>query len=149
MTPAGTAAVRNSQRRRRQCDTVKLSHLDAVSAASAVLAAGGSLDQAAEKAGVSRRTVERWRAEGRAKLEQASPVAKLALEADRPAGVPAEPLSETELVELLEAQARRGSVRAIELLLARAKARPAERRPADDVFREIDELAEQRRRNRG
>jgi hypothetical protein len=44
------------------------------------LAAGGPLDQAAEKAEVSRRTVERWRAQGRAELERASPSARLALE---------------------------------------------------------------------
>jgi transcriptional regulator with XRE-family HTH domain len=129
---------------------VKLSRLDSVSAASAVLAAGGSLNQAAEKARVSRRTLERWRNQGRAELEHASPIARLALEADRPAAVAAGPLSEAELVELLEAQARRGSVRAIELLLARrAKGRPAETPRADDPFREVDELAAKRRRERG
>lgn len=90
---------------------------DSVNAASAVLTAGGSLTQAAAEAGVSRRTLERWRAQGRDALDRA-PFARLALEADRPALAAAEPLNESDLIELLEAQARRGSVRAIELLLA-------------------------------
>jgi hypothetical protein len=113
-----------------------------------VLAAGGSLARAAEKAGVTRRTLERWRVQGRAELEQATPLARLALEADRPAARVPEPLGESDLVELLEAQARRGSVRAIELLLARRARAPAEPR-ADDPFRELDELAEQRRHGLG
>jgi transcriptional regulator with XRE-family HTH domain len=125
---------------------VKLSRLDSVSAASAVLAAGGSLNQAAEKARVSRRTLERWRNQGRAELEHASPIARLALEADRPAAVAAGPLSEADLVALLEAQARRGSVRAIELLLVRVAKEPAGTLREDDPFREVDELAAKRRR---
>jgi transcriptional regulator with XRE-family HTH domain len=121
-------------------------HTDAVSAATEVLAAGGSLAQAAEEVGVTRRTLERWRAQGRAELDQASSLARLALEADRPAGVAARPLSEAELVELLEAQARRGSVRAIQLVLARRANAPAERPRTDDPFWEVDQLAAQRRR---
>jgi hypothetical protein len=55
-----------------------------------------------------------------------------------------EPLSEDELVELLEAQACRGHVRSIELLLARAREAPRVA-PEDDPFAEVDELAEQQR----
>jgi hypothetical protein len=126
---------------------VKGSRAESVSAASEVLAAGGSLVQAAEKAGVSRRTLERWRAQGRSELQR-SPLARLALESDRPVRGGAEPLSEAELVALLEAQARRGSVRAIQLLLARC-AGPAAKRPSDDPFRELDQLREERRRALG
>jgi transposase-like protein len=130
---------------KRQCDTLT-SRPDSVNAASAVLAAAGSLTQAAAEAGVSRRTLERWRAQGRNELEGA-PFARLALEADRPAVATAESLSESDLIDLLEAQARRGSVRAIELLLARRAKAPAKTQPrGDDPFREVDELAEKRRR---
>jgi hypothetical protein len=119
---------------------------DSVNAASAVLAAGGSFTQAAAEAGVSRRTLERWRAQGRDELDRA-PFARLALEADRPAAAATEPLSESDLIELLEAQARRGSVRAIELLLARRARAAGKTQPrGDDPFREVDELAEKRRR---
>ena len=142
----GPLAARNSRRQQRQCDTVT-SRPDSVNAASAVLAAGGSLTQAAAEAGVSRRTLERWRAQGRDELDRA-PFARLALEADRPALAAAEPLSESDLIELLEAQARRGSVRAIELLLARRAKASAGAPRADDPFREVDELAAQRRLGR-
>jgi transposase len=53
-----------------------------VNAARAVLAAGGSLSQAAKETGVSRKTLERWQAQGRNKLDQ-SPFARLALEVYR------------------------------------------------------------------
>lgn len=107
---------------------------EAVNAASEALAAGGSIAQAAEAAGVTRRTIERWRERGRDELARA-PLARLALEADRPAA-PSDgvaPLSEADLVELLEAQARRGNITALRLLLERAQ----RARPIDDVFRDL------------
>jgi hypothetical protein len=73
---------------------------------------GDSIARAAESASVNRRTVERWLDRGRLKL---TPLARLASAADRPSVPKREPLTESDLVELLEAQARRGHVRAIEL----------------------------------
>jgi hypothetical protein len=62
-----------------------------------------------------------------------APFARLALEADRPAVAAAEPLSESDLIELLEAQARRGSVSAIELLLARRAEAPGKMPPTEMI----------------
>jgi hypothetical protein len=53
-----------------------------VNAARAVLAACGSLLQAAEETGVGRRTLECWQAQGRNKFDRA-PFASLALEVYR------------------------------------------------------------------
>jgi hypothetical protein len=88
-----------------------------------------------------RRTIERWRERGRFEL---TPLARLAFAAEQPPPTKPEPLSEADLVELLEAQARRGNVRAIELLLAR-RAKGLGAASEDDPFAFLDEIAERRR----
>jgi transposase-like protein len=121
---------------------VTRSNPDSVAAAADVLAAGGTIAQAATQAGVSRRTVERWRDRGRIELADAV-FARLALEADRLPPEQQGPLSEADLVELLERQALRGSTRAVELLLRRVS-KPASV-DVDDPFIEVDQIAEYRR----
>jgi transposase-like protein len=122
---------------------VTRSNPDSVAAAADVLAAGGTIAQAATQAGVSRRTVERWRDRGRVELADAS-FARLALEADRVPPQQQGPLSEADLVELLEGQALRGSTRAVELLLRRVS-KPASVDLDGDPFREVDQIGEFRR----
>jgi len=121
---------------------VTRSNPESVIAAADVIAAGGTIAQAATQAGVSRRTVERWRDRGRVELADA-PHARLALEADRMPPQQQVPLSEDDLVELLEGQALHGSTRAVELLLRRVS-KPAST-DLDDPFIEVDQVAEYRR----
>jgi transposase len=121
---------------------VKRVNAEAVGAAASVLASGGSVAAAAAAGGVSRRTISRWCARGRLEL---TPFARLAAEADRAPPPQAEPLGEAEIVELLEREARRGSVRACEVLLRRTLARRPSVSPELDPFAEVDELARRRR----
>jgi Helix-turn-helix domain len=77
------------------------SNPDAAAHAADVLANGGTVAQAAEAANVTRRTVARWAQRGRLELLNA-PHARLAVETDRVPPPRPGPLSEADLVELLE-----------------------------------------------
>lgn len=80
--------------------------------------------------------------------QELTPLAGLAVEADRQPAPHAQPLSEADLVELLEVQAKRGSVRAVELLLRRVS-RMTPTVDDGDPFRELDEIAAGRRARLG
>lgn len=124
-----------------------------------LVAGGATISEAAAAAGISRRTVMDWQARGRANPGTAAGEFAAALAAARAgdADVPAEgPLSEDDVVRLLEAQARRGNVAAMRLLLARAKLARADataaararagRDAAPDALRAVDDLARARAR---
>jgi hypothetical protein len=120
--------------------------LDSIAAATAVFEAGGSFEEAAAAASVTARTVQRWATRGRVELEK--PFTRLAVALDGPVNADSEPLTEDDLVALLETRARAGNVRAIQLLLARLDQVKREI-PADDEFAEFDQLAERRRKEIG
>ena len=114
---------------------------------------GASIAAAAAEVGISPQTVSTWRTKGRA----GQPVYKeFAERLDSIGDGP--PLTEEDLIELLEQAARRGSLRAIQLLLTRPWERPpsrddeaaAERRHRENVRRAFglkpaDETTNQRR----
>jgi transposase len=123
---------------------VTRSNPETIAVAADMLANGGTIAQAAAAAQVSRKTVERWRSKGRLELERA-PFARLALEADREPPPQPGPFSEADIVELLEHAARQGNVRACELLLRRLRATRLPTLVDDDVFDELDKIAEANR----
>jgi len=111
------------------------------------LRAGLSVAESCQEAGIARSTFGDWMRKGarRADIAKDSEYARFRREVDAiRMGREAEPLSDTDLVRLLEVQARRGSVRAIHILLTRR----AEQREGDterDSFDAIeDELAARR-----
>jgi transposase-like protein len=117
---------------------------DAIAAAAAALERGATVAQAAAEAGVHRRTVERWRRRGE---EELTPYGRLAAVATKPAPADVGPVTEAELVALLEREARRGRIRAIELLLERIATQTVA--PETNPFAEVVELAKRRRREPG
>jgi transposase-like protein len=126
------------------CDNaaMELRTADSIAAAAAALERGATVAQAAAEAGVHRRTVERWRRRGEGEL---TPFARLAAVAAKPSPAAAGPVTEAELVALLEREARHGRIRAIELLLERIAARRVARE--DNPFAEVIDLARRRPRN--
>lgn len=111
-----------------------------------MVSAGMPLTEAAAEVGVSRTTVDRWAGKGR--REQGTDYAEFAQRLEQARHGPDRPLTRGELVRLLERSARKGSIRAAELLLKRPweKQRPAE--TPKDPFAELDELAQKRRKRR-
>jgi transposase-like protein len=108
----------------------------------AVMLATRHKEEAAAQFGINPRTLRRWLRRGReqpdsvhGRLVAAAEVAESAIDG---------PLSQAELLTLLERQARRGHVRAIELLLAKPWRR--QEQPAAPTGSNIDELARRRAR---
>lgn len=101
--------------------------------------AGVSLEQASEKVGVSVKTINRWVHRGHAGLDGVAGAFAEQLDAARNGDTG--PLTEEDLYRLLERAARRGSVRAIKLLLERFEREEEMGRRPD----RIDELIETRR----
>lgn len=103
----------------------------------ALVAGGAGLEEAAASVGISRRSVMDWLARGR--VQEGTPAAEFAaaFEAARAGGadVSADRLTEDDLVALMEAQARRGNVPAIRLLLERAT---VERSRAENAARRAE-----------
>lgn len=101
------------------------------------LRAGVSIADAARGAGLSERTVETWLRKGR--QDPDGRYGDFARRADAARAEAAErPLTEADLVRLLENAAKRGSVQAIRVLLDRHRRRQATGPPADDAFDELD-----------
>lgn len=114
--------------------------------------AGVSIERASESVGVTQKTVNRWVHRGRAGGDEAA--VRFAEDLDRARGESDEPLTTADLVRLLERAARKGSVRAITLLLDRLelyeklgpdgiddlRSRRRERRGAFDQLDEFDQL---------
>ena len=113
-----------------------------------LIEAGSTQEEACAAVGVTRATIVRWVAQGRkGKSTEHAEFAKAmdAARGDRPG-----PVSGEELIQLLERQARKGSVRAIQLLLERPweKKRDAGNEESGDPMDALegDELAPRRRR---
>ncbi len=107
---------------------------------------GVSLEEAAERAGTTPKTVRRWALRGAYGEDAEAGAFADALEAARVRAVA--PLTESDLVRVLEGAARRGSIRAAELLLRRLDSRPESTRrdPPADPFSTVDEMFARRRR---
>lgn len=100
-----------------------------------MITAGRNVEEACAAVGVSRPTVSRWLARGRAgKDVEAVEFARAVDEANFA------PLTESDLVRLLEKSALKGSIRAIDLLLRRPWESAHDRRHRhEDAFAELDE----------
>jgi transposase len=112
------------------------------------LAGGLSLAEAARSLGLSEKTLEGWLARGRredsgAHAEFSASVARVR----EAASVRLAPMSEDELIAVVSAEARGGSVRAMELrwkMLAAPHGEEATPDVVDDPLAEADELARRR-----
>jgi hypothetical protein len=104
----------------------------------AVRLASAPTEQVADAIDVHPTTIRRWLRRGR---EEPGSIYGRLIEAIDAAGGRGGPLSREELVVLLERQARRGNVRAIQLLLERPWAQGERAEPASGL---IDELARRR-----
>jgi len=107
-----------------------------------LIEAGVSIEEASERVGVTPKTVRRWVLRGEHGEDDAAGSFADALEAARVRAVA--PLGEADLVRVLEAAARRGSIRAAELLLRRLPAEPIESELPVDPFGDVDSLFAQR-----
>jgi transposase len=105
----------------------------------AVRLATASAEQVAEAIDVHPATIRRWLRRGRE--EPGSIYGRLVEAVDAAGAGRGEALTREELVVLLERQARRGNVRAIQLLLERPWAKGEQAAPAGGL---IDELAKRR-----
>lgn len=105
----------------------------------AVRLATASPDEVADAIDVHPATVRRWMRRGRD--EPSSIYGRLVAAVDAAGAGRGEPLGREELVTLLERQARRGNVRAIQLLLERPWTKGEQAAPASGL---IDELARRR-----
>ena len=108
-----------------------------------LLETGRNLEEAAADVGVNPSTVARWAAQGRAGVDDAHVVFSERYDAIRQGD--GEPLSEEDVVRLLEQAARKGSVTAMRTLLDRFKGHQPPARVGD----EFDELKERRRARAG
>lgn len=95
-----------------------------------LLECGRNVSEAAEAVGVTRQTVANWRNRGR--LNEGPDYAEFAERMDA-IGVQDDGLSQADLIRMLEKQARKNSIRAIQLLLER----PWERKREAKVTPEI------------
>jgi transposase len=116
-----------------------------------LLEGGRNVEEACAAVGVSRSTVSKWVARGRAGDGEAAAFAE-AFDAIRAADSGRgedRPLDEDDLVRLLERQARRGSVPAMKMLLERLDRQRRDDRPPSpwgDAFGPIDEVRALRER---
>jgi hypothetical protein len=108
-----------------------------------LIEAGCSLEEAAGRVDVTRQTVFRWQARGKA--EDGTPAAAFAEQLAAARGDDAADVaSEEEALRLLTKAARKGSVTAAKALVAHHRSRAEPARPAGNPFENLDELAKRR-----
>ena len=111
-----------------------------------LIEAGASLEEAANRVGVTRQTVFRWQAKGR--TEDGTPAAVFAAQLASARGDDsADVASEEEALRILTRAARKGSVQAARALISHHRAQQQPESPAKNPFEQLDDLAKRRRAN--
>lgn len=109
-----------------------------------LIEAGASLEEAANRVGVTRQTVFRWQAKG--KTEDGTPAAEFASALASARGDDsADVASEEEALRILTRAARKGSVQAARALISHHRAQRQPESPAANPFENLDDLAKRRK----